>query len=201
MSLFNVFSRYSMVWDPFDFSGQMAFEHNTSVRQCADCTQAEGLKEMQKHHLYIRWCIRNYARAYHHGVHQRVFLFLNYTGDMILQVWIRKGHIVTNRLAEEQKVLRLEVQWNNCVWQTQQIITNVLTYNCYFSFLLKSFLLPLLLFGRVHIQKKAISPVCDTTINKDKQTNKQTDKQTKEKWFSKTCYFRSILFRWSTSTE
>ena len=36
----------------------------------------------------------------------------------------------------------------------------------YFSFLLKSFLLPLLLFSRSH-EKKAILPVCDTTINKD----------------------------------
>ena len=112
------------------------------------------------------------------------YFFLNYASDMILQVWIRKGHIVTNRLVEEQKVLRLEIQWNNCVWRTQLIITNVLTYNCYFSFLLKSFLLPPLLFGRFHIQKKAIPPVCDTTINKDKQTNKQINKQTKEKWFS-----------------
>ena len=48
-----------------------------------------------------------------------------------------------------------------------------LTYNYYFSFLLQSFLLPLLLFSRSHVQKKAIPPVCDTTINKDKQTNKQ----------------------------
>ena len=43
------------------------------------------------------------------------YFFLNYASDMILQVWIRKGHIVTNRLVEEQKVLRLEIQWNNCV--------------------------------------------------------------------------------------
>ena len=44
-----------------------------------------------------------------------VYFFFNYTGDMILQVWIRTGHIVTNRLVEEQKALRFEVQWNNCV--------------------------------------------------------------------------------------
>ena len=43
MSSFNVFSRYSMVRDPFDFSWQMAFEHTTSVRQCADCINPSSL--------------------------------------------------------------------------------------------------------------------------------------------------------------